>query len=157
MEKNHFPLEATNDNKAVKVIQLAFGFVCLIVAITWIILNITTYKSTGSVWLTIAFLIGFSYFEILSGMGKAKRYIEFGQTTLILKRVSMLPPQNFEISEIDKIEVYPLSILFFLKSGRKITIRLGTTYTDLNESLKKGTEAFADKNSISLSYKKEKI
>jgi hypothetical protein len=155
--KNHFPLEATNDNKIVRWLQLAFGVVCFILATIWIILNITSFKSTGSVWLTIAFLYGFSYFEIISGLGKAARFVEFGQTRLTLKRISMLPAQSFEVTDIVKIEIFPLSIIFFLKSGKRITLRLGTRYGDIIESVRNGTEEFAQENNIPLEYKKENI
>lgn len=157
MEKIHIPLGTENNNKVVRILQLLFGIVCLIVAISWIVLNITTFKSSTSIWATILFLIGFSYFQIISGLGKATRFVEFDESGLTLKKVAVLSPRHIDVADIRNIDVYPLSILIFLKSGRKIMFRLGATYTDIVESVRKGTEEFAEEYNIPLDYKREDV
>jgi hypothetical protein len=157
MEKEKYLLEPVNENKFVNIVQVTFGILCLIIALSWLVVNITTFKSTGSVWITIVFLAGFGYFQIISGTGRATKYIEYRNSEIILKANSFLPLRKINLAEIERIEVYPLSILFYLKSGKKVPLRFGTTYTEIISSVKQGTEKFADENNISLSYKKENI
>lgn len=157
MENDRFILEPVNSNKFVRILQVAFGIVCIIVALTWVVLNLTTFKSSGSVWLTIVFLICFGYFQIISGLGLATKFIEYRKSELIMKPHSFLPLRKISVPEIEKIEIYPLSILFFLNSQKKAILRFGTNYTDIIPSVKDGTEKFAGVNNIPLSYKSEDI
>jgi hypothetical protein len=157
MDRERFILEPVNENKFVRMLQVAFGILCLLVAIVWLVMNLSTYKSTGTIWITIIFLTGFSYYQIVSGLGWATKFIEYEKSEVILKANSLLPLKKINTSEIDRIDIYPLSIMFFLKSGKRSVLRFGINYTEIISPVKTGTEKFARINSIPLEYKQETL
>jgi|WetSurMetagenome_2_1015567.scaffolds.fasta_scaffold06781_6 hypothetical protein len=156
-EKERFMLEPVNENRFVRIIQVAFGIICIIVALVWVVLNFTTFNQTTTVWITIIFLSGFGYFQIVSGLGKATRFVEFRKSEVFIKPHSLLPVRRILNSEIDRIEIYPLSIVFLLQSGRKAVLRFGVSNTEIISQVKDGTEEFADKNGLNLSFQKEDL
>ena len=156
-EKEKFMLEPVNENRFIRILQVAFGIVCLIVALIWIVLNFSAVTPTTTVWITIIFLSGFGYYQVVSGLGRAVRFIEFGKSGILLKQYSILPARKIPTSEIEKIEIFPLSIIFVLQSGKKAVLRFGTSNTDLIPPVKEGASKFADGNSLKLSYRKEDI
>ncbi len=157
MERERFLLEPVNDNKFVNILQLTFGIICILVAIVWLVMNMTTFKSTLSIWVTIVFLAGFGYVQIISGLGKATKFVEYGQSDILLKPYSFIPFRKIKVSDIEEIEIYPLSIQYHLRSGKKAVLRFGTSFTDFIGPVKQGTEKFADENNIRVSYKSEDI
>ena len=50
--------------------------------------------------------------------------------------------------EIENIEIFPLNVIFFLKSKKRVMLRFGTTYYDQNEIILDEIIAFADSNNI---------
>jgi len=148
MEINHYSLEVNKTNKLIRVFQLIFGIVCAVLAIIWLIMNLKTLTSNGSLVLTILFLLGFAFYLVNSGLGKGDKYIEIGQNSLKLKRNSVIPATEIKAGDIQKIEIYPLNIVFILKSGKKELLRFGTFYTGVIEPVKTGVESFCETNGI---------
>ena len=157
MENERYLLEPVNNNKFVNILQVFFGIICILVAIVWIVLNFTSYKPTLSIWITIAFLAIFGYVQIISGLGKATKFIEYSNENVTVKSSSFLPLQKIAGSEIEQIEIYPLSIHFLLHSGKKRTLRFGTSYTEIIETVKKATEKFGVMKNLPVNYKHENL
>ena len=157
MEKKYFALSSSDNNKIVKIIQVVFGFVCLAVAGFWLFFNLRAMRSDKTLWITIVFLSGFGFYQIWTGLGKAIRFIEIGMEKISIKKTILLPPVILLPENIEKIEIYPLNLIFFLHSNKKMFLRFGTTYQDLNEQIKDEIILFAEKNSISAEFVEEKL
>lgn len=157
MENQYFSLELHKSNKLTRIFQLVFGIICAAVAAGWLFINISSMKMTFSMWLTLLFLIGFAYFQVLSGLGKADKFIEISISSIRIKRNSVLLTREIRASEVDAIEIFPVSVEFFLKSGKKLTLRFGTTFTETIEPIKNALETFANLNNLSLRFREEEF
>lgn len=157
METKYFSLGTSETNKFLKIIRILFGVVCIIVAIYWLVFNIKALKVDGTLWITIIFLIAFGFYQIWSGLGYATKYIEIGKDFINLKKNPVLSAVNIPAGEIIKIELYPLNIIFFLKSNKKILLRFGTTFYETNEKVKDEILGFAESNKILLEIIKEEL
>ena len=69
---------------------------------------------------------------IRSGPGLAGHQDSFKSDSdkIILKKNSLLPVKEMASSEIKKIEIFPLNLIFYFHKGGKTVLRFGTTYTD---------------------------
>ncbi len=157
MDKKYFLLGTAEDSRIIKIIRIIFGIVCLIIAAFWIYFNITALKTDSTLWITIIFLGLFGLYQTWAGLGRAVRFIEIGSKSIRLKKNAVLPAMEMEISEIEKIDIYPLNIIFHLKSKKRIMLRFGTTFHDQNEVILDEIINFADSNSIQLEVIEEKI
>ncbi len=157
METKYFSLSSVENNRLVKIVQIAFGIACIIVAICWLIFNIRLMKSDGTLWITIIFLTGFGFYQIWSGLGKATRFIQIGSDIIRLKRTVLLPALEIPSETIQKIELYPFNLIFFLKEKKKIMLRFSTTYLETNEKVKDEILSFAELNKINIEFVEEKV
>jgi hypothetical protein len=157
METKYFSLNSNENNRLIKAVQVIFGIVCFAVAIFWLIFNIQSLKVDGMLWITILFLSGFGFYQIWSGLGKAKRFIKIGTDTIWLRKNIILPAVELHAEDIEKIELFPLNLFFILKSKKRILLRFGTTYHDTNEKIIDVILIFAESNSINLEIKEEKL
>jgi hypothetical protein len=157
MNKNYFSLEVNKSNRLTRVFQLILGITCIILAIGWLIINYKTLSSNYALWLTILFLLGFGYFQINTGLGRGEKFIETGGDILKLKINSVLPVKEIKAGEILKTQIFPLSVIFFLKSGKKVTLRFGTTYTGYIDPARKAIEDFCSENNIESEIMKEEL
>ena len=155
MENKYYSLEPVGSNRLTRIFQLILGILCFLVAIIWVILNISLVKSNGALWFTIIFLLGFGYYQINSGLGHAARFIEIGTDKIRLKKNSLLPVKEINKEEIEKIKIFPLNLIFFMKQGKTIILRFGTTFTDKIVPIKDGVISFAAVNRIPLEIKTE--
>ena len=157
MDKKYFPLSSVENNRAVKIVQVAFGFVCIGVAVFWLIFNIRSMKTYGTLWITIIFLSGFGFYQIWAGIGRAIRFIEISSDTIRLKKTAVFPTVVISASEIQKIEVFPFNLIFILKTGGKNVLRFSSTYHETNEKIKEEIFRFTEINSISIENVEEKL
>jgi hypothetical protein len=157
METKYFFLGTSENNRLVKVIQVLFGLVCLVIAIFWLIFNIGSLKADGTLWITIIFLSGFGFYQMWAGLGRSTRFIEIGQDKIRLKNNAILPVIKIIAADIEKIEIFPLNLIFFIRPKKKLFLRFGTTYTDNIEPVKNGIIQFASDNNISVETKIEEI
>jgi hypothetical protein len=141
----------------VKIVQVAFGFVCIAVAVFWLIFNIRSMKTYGTLWITIIFLSGFGFYQIWAGIGRAIRFIEISSDTIRLKKTAVFPTVVISASEIQKIEVFPFNLIFILKTGGKNVLRFSSTYHETNEKIKEEIFRFTEINSISIENVEEKL
>lgn len=157
MEINHYSLEVNKSNKLTRIFQLVFGILCAVIALVWLFMNLDTLKLNKGFLVTIIFLLGFAWFQVNSGLGKGEKFIEIGQEALKLKKNSMFPAREINASDILKIEIFPLSMIFFLRSGKKVLMRFGTTYTDMIVPVKNSIATFCTANNITMEYKNEEL
>ena len=157
MEKKYFSLSSVENNRVIKIIQIAFGFACFAVAVFWLIFNIKSLKADRTLWITIVFLSGFGFYQIWAGLGRATRFIEISADKIRLKKTILLSPVDFTVENIQKIEIFPFKLVLFLKSNKKFLLRLSTTYIETNEQVKDEIISFAELNSINIEFVEEKI
>ncbi|MCX6326634.1 MAG: hypothetical protein NT144_08330 [Bacteroidia bacterium] len=157
MEIKYFSLGISENNKFVKIFKIVFGVVCFAVAIFWMIFNIKSLKPDGTAWITIIFLSGFGFYQILSGLGRATRFIEIGNDCIRLKKNPVLPPVVMSEKDIEKIELYPMNLIFFLKTKKRILLRFGSTFYETNELIKDEILGFAESNKIPLEIIQEEL
>ena len=157
MEKAYFYLGTSDDNKLIKIIRITFGIICIVVAVFWVIFNMSYLKNNVTAWVTILFLSGFGIYQIGSGMGYTRVFIEVGEELIRLKNNPVLPVKNIASADIKNIEMYPLSIFIFVKSGKKIILRFGTTYPDIIDDVKDAVIIFSENNTISLEIIEEEL
>lgn len=157
MEKNYFPLGDTDERKAVRILRATFGIACIAVAGWWVDYTLGSGKFDWSLWVTVLFLVGFGLYQLLAAAGKTTRFIEFEKEAIRLKKNSLLPPDQLSSSDISRIELFPLSIVFFLKNGKKNLLRLGTVNYETNEKIVDELVRFAEDNNIAYEVKEETI
>jgi hypothetical protein len=157
MENKYFLLEPKENPRAVKIFQISLGVVCIAIAIFWLIFNIKSLEADRTLWATIAFLVLFGIYEILAGLGKTARYIKTGLAGIIIKQHSVLPGVEMITNEIEKIELYPLSIKFHLKNRKKFLFRFGISYPEIISPVKDEIVEFAWSNRIPLEVINEEL
>jgi len=157
MEKKLFFLEQHESSKVTKIFQVVLGALCIVIAVSWLIFNIQTVKSDSTLWITIVFLILFGVYQILAGTGKTKKFIITGVEMIVLKQNSVLPPVEIKSADLEKIEMYPLSIIFRTKNRSSIRFRFGLSYPEIIEPVKNEIVEFAELNSILLEVKDEEL
>jgi hypothetical protein len=157
MEVKHFYLGAGENSRLTKIFRILFGVVCVVVAIFWLIFNINSVKSDGMLWITIVFLAGFGFYQIWSGLGLATRFIEIASTNILLKKNSVLPTELIEVSDLERVEIFPLNVIFYLKSSKKILLRFGTTYHEVNEKIQDEIIRFSELNNIPFEVIEEEL
>jgi hypothetical protein len=153
----YFSLGTSENNRLERIIRIMFGAVCIAIAIFWVIFNIKSLKTSGSPWITIIFLSGFGSYQIWTGIGMAARFIEIGTDKIRLKNNPILPAIIMLNEEIEKIEIYPLNLIFFLKSQKRIMLRFGTIYQETNEKIKDEILGFAESNKILFEIVQEEL
>ncbi len=96
MEKSYFSLELHRSNRLTRIFQLAFGILCFGVALIWLVLNFSSMKSNVSLWITILFLAGFGYYQVIAGLGKSEKYIEITDSSIKVKEEHIIPCTGVE-------------------------------------------------------------
>lgn len=157
MEKIKYLLEQKDNSRIIRVLQIIFGLVCIILGIFWVIFNFNTIKGSGSAWITILFITSFGLYQILSGMGKTTKYVQTEDQRIIIKQHAVLPAVELKASDIEKIDLYPLSTWFILKTGKKVILRFGTSYPEIIKPVEDSIIEFGSVNGIKLEVKKEEI
>lgn len=157
MEIKNFSLSTIDNSKVVRIIRIVFGIVCIAVAVFWLSFNINSLKADGTLWITILFLSGFGFYQIWSGLGRATRFVETGPDLIRIKKNAFLPAVAIPAGEIEKIELFPMNVVFFLKSKKRILLRFGSTFLDINEKIKDELFEFVELNNIPLEVIEDKI
>lgn len=157
METKHFSLGPDETNTIIKIIRVLFGLVCIAIAIFWMIFNFRSVPTDGTLWITVLFLTGFGLYQVWAGFGRTLRYIQIEGDRILLKKNSLLPMTEMKSTEIKKIEVFPLNLIFHFHNGGKTILRFGTTYTDNIDPVKDEIEKFASLNNIDLDLVAEEI
>ena len=141
----------------VKILQVVFGILCIGIAIFWLIFNLRSLYTAGTSWVTIIFVGGFGFYQVYAGLGYSKRFIEIGPDKICIKKDIMLPAIDISAGELEKVELYPFNLILFLKTRKKVILRLGASYQETNEKIKDEIISFGKLNSISVEFVEEKI
>ena len=157
MENVSFSLDAYEAPRVIKWLQIAFGIVCILTATGSLFLVSGPVKSGSSFWISFIFLFCFGLYQINSGTGRGRKYLEIKDNVLVIKKTSFLPPKTIADTEIDMISVMPLSIVIKLKNRRKFTFRLGTAYTDIINPVRKAIIEFSKERKLAFETVKEEI
>jgi len=153
----HFPLGVKESSRFVGLVRIVFGITCIIVAGYWLLFPVSGTEGGYSVGVTVVFLSLFGLYLIWAGLGKAYRYIEFGNDHIRLKNNIVMAPLLLHAGNIKKIDLYPLNVVFFLKSGGKKLVRFGATYFETTEMIKDSIIDFANLNNIESEIIEEKL
>jgi hypothetical protein len=156
-KESRISLGTSENNRIINIIRIIFGIVCVAVAVFWLIFNIQLLKSDIMLWITIIFLSGFGFYQIWSGMGRAIVFIEISADYILLKKNPVLPSVEMRASDIEKIELFPMNVIFFFKSKKRNLLRFGSTYHETNEKVSEKIIDFAESNKIPLEIIQEKI
>jgi hypothetical protein len=157
MEKKFFLLEPHDNSRIMRIFQIILGILCIIVALFWLIFNFKTFKTDKTLWITVVFLMGFGFYQIMAGFGKTSKYIETGAEKIVLKQNSFLPMIELKPADIQRIEIFPLSICFQFKNGKKIVHRFGLTNTEIIVPVKESITEFAKLNKIPVEIMREEL
>jgi hypothetical protein len=157
MPKQYFSLEISENNNLTKIIRIIFGITCLVVSIFWLKYNIKLLKSDGTLWITIVFLSGFGFYQIASGVGYTRLFIDIEKDRIRLKKNALLPVKEIMPENLEKIQLFALNVIFVLKSGKKINLRFGTTYPEMIENVKEALVSFAESNNNPLEFMSEEL
>jgi uncharacterized protein YlzI (FlbEa/FlbD family) len=155
MEKVYFSLETGDDNRLTKTFRVILGLLCVAIALYWTIFNFKSGRPFGTQWITVAFLIAFGAFQIYAGFGLAIKFIEIFSDNIRIKKNSVLPAINISSDQIEKTELFPLKVIFFLRSGKKVLLRFGISDPDKVEEIKSKIVEFADSNGLTLEIMSE--
>ena len=157
MEKEHFSLELREDNRLIILARIIFGLVIFSIGVFWSFYNFSSMKVDRTLWITVIFLVGFGLFQILTGFGLTKTFIELNNNNIKLKKHSLLPPVVLHVEKIEAIEIFPFKVHFLLKSGKNILLRFGISNPENVELIKTGIIQFADSNNLKSEIKNEEI
>jgi len=157
MEKKIYSLDIRENNLFTRIVLIIFGSVCILISGFWLIFNLKASGNEGAQWVTIIFLAGFGLYQIYSGLGYAARFIEVDQEKIKLKTNPVLPAREILPASVERIESFPLNIIFHLKPEGKVRLRFGTTYPEKIDTIKDSVSAFAGLNNIPVEIKVEII
>jgi hypothetical protein len=157
MEKNYFSLETVENTRLTRIFQLIFGIICVGIAVFWMIFKFSQMRTENTSWITIIFIAGFGIYEIWAGLGKAVKFIETSHEKILLRKSPVLPSVEIRPGDIEKIELFPLNVVFLKKTGKKISLRFGVTYPELIETIKVEITEFATLHNIPVEIKKEEL
>ena len=157
METKYFSLGQAENSKIVKIFQVVFGILCIGIAMFWLIFNLRSIIAAGTSWVTIIFLGGFGFYQIYAGFGFSKRFVEIGPDKISIKKDIMLPAIMISAGEMEKVEIYPFNLILYLKTRKKVMLRLGATYQETNEKIKNEILTFGELNSIIVEFVEEKL
>lgn len=157
MNIKYFTLGATAPNNFEKIIRVIFGIVCIAISAFWFSFNIKALKADGTLWITVLFLSAFGFYQIWSGLGRTIRYIEIGSGLIKLKKNPFFPAIGIRSDDIEKIEVFPFNLIFYLKSQKKIMLRFGASFQETNEKIKDEILLFGESHNIPVEFIEEKI
>ena len=157
MDRKLFFLEQRESSKVANIFQIILGALCIIISVYWIVFNIQSVKSDSRIWITCVFLILFGAYQLLAGAGRTKKYISTEPEKIILKQNSVLPAVELKPSDLEKIEIFPLSVCFRLKNRGTIRFRFGLSFSEIIVPVKNEIAEFAGLNNIPLEMKEEEI
>ncbi len=157
MEKKYFSLGSSQPGPFMKIIRIVFGLISIAVTIAWLILGPESMRSSGTFWITIGFLMLFGIAQIWTGFGKAVRFIEITQDSILLKKDSIFPTVVMNPGDISKVDIHPMKVVFRLKTNKNILLRFGSVYQETNETIKDELILFSDNNNIPFEIVEEKL
>ena len=85
------------------------------------------------------------------------KFIELSTKNIRLKKNSIIPAIDIPADKIERIELFPLKVHFYLRPGKKILLRFGISDPEKIELIKEEIISFADSNHLTLRIENEEI
>lgn len=152
-----YSLEQNQSTKSGKAIRLIFGITCIVLAFCWLIINLQNDISGWYSILPLLFVALFGLYMILNGLGKTDKYIEISRDSITFKQNAIFPAKIINTIDIQRIEIHPLSIVFYQFGDRKTIFRFGTSFQEIIDPVKEAIDDFAANSSIESKYVVEEI
>ena len=149
-----YSLENRESNKLVRILQILFGIACIITAGWWAVYMIKSLES-GNYWIATLFMFFFGAFQIYSGLGYASKYLIIGKETLKIKKAAIGREQLIRNSDIERIDILPLSISVTLRNGKTFNVSFPVTLNETIDHVKDAIEEFGRDNKILTEEKRE--
>jgi len=149
-----YSLESRENSRIMKILQIIFGIACIITAGWWAVFMVKSLES-GNYWIATLFMFFFGAFQIYSGLGYASKYIIIGSDTLTIRKTAIGKEQMVTHSELERIEILPLSVKLVLRSGGNITISFSVTLAEGIDHIKDAVATFGRENKILTEEKRE--
>ncbi|HNW57138.1 MAG TPA: hypothetical protein PKM69_05155, partial [Bacteroidales bacterium] len=86
-----------------------------------------------------------------------KKYIEIGPDSITLRNNPFTSPVEMSATDLEKIDLHPMNVIFFIKTKKKVLLRFGSTFYETNEKIKDKIIDFAEQNNIPLEVIEEKL
>ncbi|MBM3419654.1 MAG: hypothetical protein FJY11_00810, partial [Bacteroidetes bacterium] len=144
-----YSLDNKESPKMVRILQIIFGAMCITIAAIWAV-YMTMPGIGNGYWIATAFIFFFGLFQIYSGMGYAARYIEIDGNVIVLKRSALERKIALVPDRLERVEILPLSIIFTINDGRRITIRFGMSVAASIDCIKDAVEEYATGQKIEI-------
>ena len=112
MENIYLSLDERPEKKAVSILMVIFGFLCLGTSGWWAIFIVNTPEQRGSFWIATLFLFLFGLYQIYAGLGYARRYAKINGKIIILRQNSFFSAKQFSTDEISEVAIRSADILF---------------------------------------------
>ena len=113
-------------------------------------------KQTARSGLPYFFCRGLAFIWYGLAWEKPPRFIEILSGKIRLKKSILLPAVELSAADLEKIELHPFKIVFFLKA-KKLTLRLSSTFYETNAKIMDEIWDFAELNKITVEEIEEKI
>jgi hypothetical protein len=149
MTVTRYNIDLQENTKLSRILKTALGAVCLAIAVWFIFSMGGTRASTGTAWIAVIFLILFSLWFILSGLGFTDRYIIVGEDCIILRHNLFIRPVKISSASLTGVEFKPLQIDFFM-GKKRVSVRLGAYYPDHSAAIMEAVEEFCRKKGIEI-------
>lgn len=150
MAEKYYSLEGTRKSKPMKTVQMVFGVICEVATVYYLISAIKSEGFNLTLLAAVTFLFLFGIYQILSGMGKTEKYFKINNGMISFRQHSVLPAVSLLASNIERIEIYPLSIKFFIKGRNKFIFRFGISYPEIIDPVKQEVIGFAGSKNIEI-------
>ena len=153
MENTYLALDEKPEKKAVSILMVVFGILCLFFSGWWAIFLIKVPENENSYWFATIFLFLFGLYQVYAGLGYARRYISLKDNNLVIRQNAFLPPLKLSAPLINIIVIRSMDIIFEDEKGEQKKLKLGLRYPDLGEKIKEKVIEFAKIHGIEVYYK----
>lgn len=157
MESTYLSLDERPEKKAVSILMVVFGILCLFTSGWWAVFLIRVPENENIFWVGTLFLFLFGLYQIYAGLGYAKRYIKLQGKEISIRQNSFLTQKEFSAPLLKSITIHSTTIIFEPEQGKSYTLKLGIRYPDLGENIKNTLIKFAELHKIELLYKYDNI
>ena len=156
METIRYSLDNKESSGFVRLLQIIFGVACIAVSLGWAWFIIKS-SDIDSYWIATLFMLFFGAFQIYSGLGYAAKFIELHNNSIEFKKASIGLKERAEASQIEKIEILPLSVNIFMEDKRSFMISFGMSIAATIDSIKDGMIEWSEMNNVEIIEKTDTI
>ncbi len=143
-----FILDTGDHDRISRVLKGVFGVVSIAVAaVTAVVMYRSGQVTTGSI-VAVAFLFLFGIWLIMNGLGVTERYLVIADDTITIRDRVYASARVLTAAEIKEAGFSQLRITLILKSGERLTLRLGAFYRENSFHLMDAVSRFCADNGI---------